>query len=259
MASRNSPPSAVEIVLKLLGAIAGAMLVAFVLWGLRSLILPVAVGALVAYICDPLVVGLERYGVRRGLAIGLLLLAFVSGALLIAGLVRSKVPTEIGSLDFRTRVLHKINDRYRNLMGLDISPRGSQLYRLIQEDVESAMDRINRLLALTADERTRFLQAHTGKANLPSDSARLLDYDSDNVQTFVQRGLTPRSEGGPEDSVAGEPGPPRRPAKTPLAALAGILSTWVVEPTVFLFLLLHQGVIQRGLLSLVPNRLFEPT
>src|SRR5262245_2461958 len=180
MASRNSPPSAVEIVLKLLGAIAGAMLVAFVLWGLRRLILPVAVGGLIAYICEPVVVGLERYGVRRGLAIGLLLLAFVSGALLIVGVVRSKVPTEIEALDFRTRALHKVNDRYRNLMGLDTSPRGSRLYRLIQEDVESGMDRISRLLALTADERTRFLQAHTGKPNVRSGSDTLLDYDRDN-------------------------------------------------------------------------------
>jgi predicted PurR-regulated permease PerM len=56
MAPRNSPPSAVEIVLKLLGAIAGAIFVAFLVWGIRSLIVPVAVGGLLAYIFDPVVV-----------------------------------------------------------------------------------------------------------------------------------------------------------------------------------------------------------
>ena len=40
--------------------------------------------------------------------------------------------------------------------------------------------------------------------------------------------------------------------------LAQILSTWIVAPLVFLFLLSDTGEIKRGLLSLVPNRLFEP-
>jgi predicted PurR-regulated permease PerM len=44
----------------------------------------------------------------------------------------------------------------------------------------------------------------------------------------------------------------------PLAVLAQILSTWIVAPLVFLFLLSDTGEIKRGLLSLVPNRLFEP-
>jgi predicted PurR-regulated permease PerM len=48
----------------------------------------------------------------------------------------------------------------------------------------------------------------------------------------------------------------RRRRRSPLAA---IFSTWVVAPTVFLFLLRDTGEIKRGLLTLVPNRLFEPT
>jgi predicted PurR-regulated permease PerM len=259
MAPRNSPPSAVEIVLKSLGVIAGAILLVFVLWGMRSLILPVTVGGLLAYICDPVVVGLERYRVTRGLAIGLLLLTFVTAVFLIVRVVRAGVPTEIGALDLKTRALHKVNDRYRSLMGLDASPRGNRLYRLVQDDVEPAMDRINRLLAMTEEERARFLEAHTRTPDVPADSETLLVYDRANLRTLVQRGLAPNGEG----STAGEFRPgvsaPRRPEKTPLAALAAILSTWVVAPTVFLFLLRDTGEIKRGFLSLVPNRLFEPT
>ena len=259
MAPRNSPPSAVEIVLKSLGVIAGAILLVFLLWGIRSLILPVVVGGLLAYICDPVVVGLERYRVTRGLAIGLLLLAFASAAFVIVRVVRAGVPREIGALDFKTRALHKVNDRYRSLMGLDASPRGNRLYRLVQDDAEPAMDRINRLLAMTAEERTRFLEAHTHKPNV-ADSETLLVYDQANLQTLVQRGLAAGGAGSPEgESRPGASGPPRRPEKTPLAALAAILSTWVVAPTVFLFLLRDTGEIKRGFLSLVPNRLFEPT
>jgi len=256
MAPRNSPPSAVETVLKSLGAVAGAILLAFLLWGIRSLILPVVVGGLLAYICDPVVVGLERYRVKRGLAIGLLLLAFVSAALLTVRVVRSGVPTDIGALDFRTRALHNVNERYRTLMGLDASPRGNRLYRLVRDDVEPAMDRINRLLAMTSEERARFLEAHTRASTRSTGSDALLGYDRSNLLAFEQRGLRASGDGSPD---YGSVSPPGRPAKTPLAALATILSTWVVAPTVFLFLLRDTGEIKRGFLSLVPNRLFEPT
>jgi predicted PurR-regulated permease PerM len=256
MAPRPNPPSAVETVLKSLGAVTGAILVAYLLWGIRSLILPVAVGGLLAYICDPVVVGLERYRVNRAVAIGLLLLGFVAAALVTVKVVRSGVPTDIGALDFKTRALHKVNERYRTLMGLDASPGGNRLYRFVHDDVEPAMDRINRLLAMTAEERARFLDAHTRASARSTDSDTLLGYDRSNLQAFEQRGLKMSGDGSTDGASSSPPG---RRAKTPLAALAAILSTWVVAPTVFLFLLRDTGEIKRGFLSLVPNRLFEPT
>src|SRR5256712_7878401 len=45
---------------------------------------------------------------------------------------------------------------------------------------------------------------------------------------------------------------------SPLAALGDILSTWIIAPLMFLFLLRDTGEIKRGLLRAVPNRLFEP-
>ena len=46
--------------------------------------------------------------------------------------------------------------------------------------------------------------------------------------------------------------------KTPLATLGHILSAWFISPIVFFFLLGDTGEIKRGILSIVPNRLFEP-
>ncbi|HEX2770572.1 MAG TPA: hypothetical protein VHN12_14945, partial [Geobacteraceae bacterium] len=42
-------------------AAAGALVAAYLFWKLRSLIVPIVVGSLIAYICRPLVVRLERY------------------------------------------------------------------------------------------------------------------------------------------------------------------------------------------------------
>jgi predicted PurR-regulated permease PerM len=44
----------------------------------------------------------------------------------------------------------------------------------------------------------------------------------------------------------------------PIATLGHILSTWIIAPLIFLFLLRDTGEIKRGLLGTVPNRLFEP-
>ena len=46
--------------------------------------------------------------------------------------------------------------------------------------------------------------------------------------------------------------------KTPLTVLGHILSTWIIAPPIFLFLLWDTGEIKRGVLRAVPNRLFEP-
>jgi predicted PurR-regulated permease PerM len=258
MAPRTSP-GPVEVVFKSIAAVAGAALGIWLLWGIRSLIVPVAVGGLLAYICHPLVAGLERYRVTRGLAIGLLLLAFGSAAILIVSLVRSGVPTGIRALDFKTRVLHKVNERYKDLMGLDSSPRGNQIYQFVHDDVDPMVDRLNRLLALTPEERAKFLEAHTRRSDRSADSDALLAYDRSNLLVLEERGLAPSGEGGAGAvSRSNVTRPPRR-EKTPLAALARILSTWVIAPTVFFFLLRDTGEIKRGFLRLIPNRLFEPT
>jgi len=236
-----------------IGAVAGALVAAYLIWGLRSLIVPIAVGSLLAYVCYPLVARLERYKLTRGLAIGLLVLGFFSAALVLTIRIRAGVPSEIGTLDFKTRALHKLNERYESLMGLDVSPRGNRLYQFGRDDLDPVVDRINSLLALTSEERSRFLEAHSAGEDV------LLDYDRANLQTLERRGLQATAR-----SSAQGPGPRARGGaaearKTPLAALGAILSTWIVAPVVFLFLLRDTGEIKRGFLRLVPNRLFEPT
>src|SRR4029453_11300367 len=93
----------------------------------------------------------------------------------------------------------------------------------------------------------------------PAGSDRLLHYDRANVETLKKRQKTARVE---PDARSAAP-PPGATASsslphTPLAALGEILSTWIVAPLMFLFLLRDTGEIKQGLLRAVPNRLFEP-
>jgi len=257
--SRNDFRSA-RILFKSAVAATGLLLSAYLLWKLRSLIPPVAVGGLAAYICRPLVARLERYLATRGLAIGLLLLAFVVVALFIVNRVRAVMPTEIGAVELKVRGLYKINEGYKSLMGLDPSlTRGNRIYGLAGAELDPRVDWINRLLALTPEETSQFLASRPHGPDAPSGPDRMLDHYRANLHTLnvrAQAALPDKGEVGAARRVpAGTPGPL---LKTPLVILGNILSAWFIAPLVFLFLLGDTGEIKRGLLSAVPNPLFEP-
>jgi predicted PurR-regulated permease PerM len=233
----------------------------YLVWGLRSLIVPMAVGGLLAYIVRPLVARLERLQVPRGLAIGLLLLVFGLAALFIVTRIRAVMPSDIGLLELRTRALYTFNQRYQALMGLDPSlTRGNRIYRWLHGDLDPVVDRVNRLLALTPEERAQFVTVWPrGAEEAPAGTDRPDYYDRANVETLEKRQQTARAEPAAR-SAAPPPAAPasRSLAQTPLAALGEILSTWIVAPLMFLFLLRDTGEIKQGLLRAVPNRLFEP-
>ena len=259
MTSRNDFSSA-RMLFKSAVVATGLLLSAYLLWKLRSLIPPVAVGGLAAYICRPLVAHLERYLVTRRLAIVLLLLAFVVVALFIVNRVRAVMPTEIGAVELKVRGLYKINEGYKSLMGLDPSlTRGNRIYGLARAELDPRVDWINRLLALTPEETSQFLASRPHGPDAPSGSDRLLDHYRENLHTLkvrAQAALPKKGEVGAARRVPAEtPGPL---LKTPLAILGNILSAWFIAPLVFLFLLGDTGEIKRGLLSAVPNPLFEP-
>jgi predicted PurR-regulated permease PerM len=250
------------VVTTYVAAAAAAALAAYLAWALRSLIVPVFVGGLLAYICRPAVGRLERWRIPRGAAIGLLLL--VLGVVALVGLnsVRAAIPSEAALLELRVRTLYALHQRYQTLMGLDPSwSRGNRLYGLTHRDLDPLMDRVSDALALTPDERAQFIASREHGADAAAArSNRLLDYERANehaLQVRARRG----DRGGSADAPSGGSAPsPARPseAASGAAPLGDILSSWAIAPLIFLFLLSDTGRVKRGLLAAVPNRLFEP-
>jgi predicted PurR-regulated permease PerM len=253
---------------KAVAAAAAVALAAYLVWGLRTLIVPIAIGGLLAYICRPLVVRFERARMPRVVAVMLLLIVFALAGLGIVHSVRAVVPNETEALALRVHALYQLNHRYRAVMGLDESlMRGNRLYDLLHRDLDPVIDGLNELLALTAEERARFV-GHSAA----TDVDRLLTEERANVETLERRarriGIDTGGRTGAGDSprtAPGEatvPGPPAAAVPSagvpPAATLGSIVSTWFIAPIVFVFLLLDTGEIKRGLLRAVPNRLFEP-
>jgi predicted PurR-regulated permease PerM len=257
--SRNDFGSAGRLLRSTVAA-AGLLLSVYLLWKLRSLIVPVVVGGLVAYICRPLVVHLERFRIPRSAAIGLLLVMFVLTVLFIASRITAVMPNENATIELKVHGLYKFNENYRALMGLDPSlKKGNRFYRLAHEETEPIVDWINRQFALSPEEQSLFLALHTGGPNVPAGSDRLLDYHRANRKTLKLRNQRPHAyiggEGRASEGLAQAPSPAK---KKPLAALGKILSAWITATLVFVFLLSDSGEIKRGLLRAVPNPLFEP-
>jgi predicted PurR-regulated permease PerM len=213
-----------------------------------------------AYICRPLIAHLERYRMPRSLAIGLLLIVFLLAVLFIASRIAAVMPNEIAAIELRVHGLYKVNEKYRVLMGLDPSlKKGNGIYRLVHEDTDPILDWINRQLALTPEEEGQFLAFRPWRANAAPGSDRLLDYHRANLDTLKLRSAAPLPEVGGARAAPEIPAQASPPdLKKPRSTLGKIFSAWITAPLVFLFLLMDAGEIKRGLLSAVPNPLFEP-
>jgi predicted PurR-regulated permease PerM len=141
-------------------------------------------------------------------------------------------------------------------MGLDKSlTAGNGFYQLVRADVDPLLDRVNRAVALEPEERSRFLASRTSRS---AESDRLLRYDAENQQMLEARGQAALARSGRGGASAESVAARDARAKTPLASLGGILSTWIVAPAVFLFFLRDTGEIKRRFFRMIPNRLFEP-
>lgn len=242
---------------------AAVLLAASLVWGLRGFIVPAFAGGLLAYICRPVVARLERARIPRGLAVGLLLLLFAVVTLVGLHSVRAAVPSEIEALELRVRALYALHHRYQALMGLDPSwSRGNALYRLTYRDLDPLMDRVSGVLVLTPDERGLLVASREPGAEgaAASRSPRLLDYDRANVHALEMRARHTGRTTPSTDTAGGSTSTPAAPpvANSEPGALGNILSTWMIAPLIFLFLLWDTGSLKRGLLRAVPNRLFEP-
>ena len=133
------------------------LLAIFLLWSLRSLILPTIIGALSAYICTPLLRFAKRKGLPRGLGILVLFGLFFLAFSLIGSQIKNILPDEKGKLELRVRIQYKLNEKYREYMGIDSTgTKGNFLYNLAGKEINPLMDNLNTMLMLKDVERDLF-------------------------------------------------------------------------------------------------------
>ncbi len=230
----------------------------FLIWKLSSLILPIIVGALLAFLFRPVK---ERFKIPwlphelqvlcSFAAIGLVLFfAFDT--------LRKHIPDEKQKLEFRVRLKYKLNEKYQQLVAKSPDGKSSVLAPLIAKEAGPLMDRINQSLELDPEERDLFMRYRAGYNGQPPTEDKFFDYFRANQSTTKYVAEEEKAPTGLAPAVA-----PVAAAAAP--AVAGNeapkskddLSVWILAPLIFVFLGFDNGQLRRYFISLVPNRYFE--
>src|SRR5213595_1864393 len=229
----------------------------FLIWKLSILILPIIVGALMAFLFRPVK---ERFEVRwlpheiqvlcSFAAIGLVLFfAFNT--------FRKHIPDEEQKLEFKVRLKYKLNVKYRQLMAKPPEGKSNAVLPLIEKERGPVMDKIIQALELNREERNLFLKYAAGYNGKPPVQSKFVGYfrANQNTREYVIPEKAPAGAGPPTGPVAAASAQP--PAATEGASLENKLSAWILAPLIFVFLGFDNGQIRRFFISLVPNRYFE--
>jgi predicted PurR-regulated permease PerM len=229
----------------------------FLIWKLSILILPIIVGALLAFVFRPVK---DRFRVRwlpHELQV-LCSFALIGLVLFFAfNTLRKHIPDEEQKLEFKVRLQYKLNEKYRQLVAKSPTGKSNTVTPLIEKEVAPLMDKVNQSLQLNPKERDLFLKYAAGYNGKPPIENRFVDYFWANQRTgkYVIPEKTPAGASQSMAPVAAAP-VQTLPASEG-ASLENKLSAWMLAPLIFVFLGFDNGQIRRFFIGLVPNRYFE--
>jgi predicted PurR-regulated permease PerM len=229
----------------------------FLIWKLSILILPIIVGALLAFVFRPVK---ERFRVRwlphqiqvlcSFAAIGLVLF-FAFNTL------RKHIPDEEQKLEFKVRLKYKLNEKYRQLVAKPAEEKSNAVAPLIEKELGPLMDKFNQSLELNPEERDLFLKYAAGDNGKPPIQSKFVDYFRANQRMRKYVILEKASTGAAEPTRMVAPVPAEPGAATEGTSFENKLSAWMLAPLIFIFLGFDNGQIRRFFIGLVPNRYFE--
>jgi predicted PurR-regulated permease PerM len=226
----------------------------FLIWKLSSLILPIIVGALLAFVFRPVK---ERFNIRWLPHEVQVLCSFAAIGLVLFfafNTLRKHIPDEEQKLEFKVRLNYKLNEKYRQLVAKPAAEKSNAIAPLIEKELGPLMDKFNKAIELNPEERDLFLKYAAGYNGKPAVDPKFVDYFRSNQRT--EKYVIPEKA---PDSAS----PPVAPAATPAPAAAegtsleNKLSAWMLAPLIFIFLGFDNGQIRRFFIGLVPNRYFE--
>ena len=224
------------------------------IWKLSSLILPIIVGALLAFVFRPVK---ERFKIRWLPHEVQVLCSFaVIGLVLFFAFntLRKHIPDEEQKLEFKVRLNYKLNEKYRQLVAKPAEKKSNAVAPLIEKELGPLMDKFNQSIKLNPEERDLFLKYAAGYNGKPPIDPKFVDYFRANQHTekYVLPEKTPPNEATPIAPAATQP-----PASGDGTSLESKLSAWMLAPLIFIFLGFDNGQIRRFFIGLVPNRYFE--
>jgi predicted PurR-regulated permease PerM len=235
-------------------AIVTVITLGFLIWSLRPIFLPIIIGTLAAYICTPILKFFTKLRIPRAAGILLLFGVFSLAGILIANQLGSIIPGERDRLVLQTRFQFKLNDKYKNFMGIEKQQdTGNLVYKYFGKDFDRFMESINAFLRLNDVETALFMKYRSGYLDQPLIEDKYYEYFL--INKNVPKGAEEELRGAVNNVGKEKTGGQEQ--ESHFATVMDAFKLWIIMPFVFLFLLIDDGEIKRFFVGLVPNRYFE--
>ncbi len=224
----------------------------YLLVALQDLVLPVLMGTLAAYISLPGINYLRRKGIPKAFAIIILLGAFSFLVFVLGQKIVSAIPSDKEALELRIQLQYKLNENFLAFLGKkDFESEGNIVDNLIGDELDQMFKSINSFLALNKSEVAEF-QSYIDNALV---SKRILFFYNDNLKHPIlpahEIKEIKQTDAGMFPMVSATKSTSR------IAIFLNAISTWIILPFVFIFILIDEGEIKNFFLGIVPNRYFE--
>lgn len=223
----------------------------------RELLLPIILGVFFGYLLRPIF-----YFQGSTLAVKLAKTFGLFGAIFIVGYlgvnyVKQSLPGEKEKLELAVRLQYRLNERYRELMGVNSSGKGNMVYNLIGKDLDPVIGKLNGYLSLGAEQRKLFLKYYRGYNGQPPIKEKYYNYFVSNLRIIKAAEAEKEAIAAGETAAAPAAGGPASPEGIQL--LLHLASIWLIFPLTMIFIILDRGQLRQGFMALIPNRYFELT
>ncbi len=235
--------------------LATTLAISLLIWKLHMLILPITVGALLAFLFRPVKERFKVPWLHHELQV---LCSFACIGLVLFGIfnnVRKHIPDEKQKLELKVRLKYKLNEKFQQVVNAKSTDgQKSMLGPLIAKEAGPLMDQINHFLDMNTEEQELFLKYRAGYKNEAPIEDRFYDYfvanQTTSTYTPVERDPTAAAAAATAQSAAAAAEVKKKDGHKEL-------TVWMLAPLIFIFLGFDNGQLRRYFIGLVPNRYFE--
>ena len=241
--------------------ILGIALVVYLFFALSTLILPIITGVFLAYVFRPLMNAKPLLMIPSSFR-AIIVLFTITGAIgFIAHSVSKQIPSDSESLVLQVRIQYKLNEKFQSMMGISKdSPKGNFLYQFLGNEIDPVLKSINEALELDKNDKGKFL-ALTSKFNYSNPIPdKYYNYYLENIKRHKAEEIKQEldeQENNEFDKAVVAVATPQNQQKSLIGVILSSLTTWIVAPLLFIFLLFDKGQVLKWLVRMVPNRYFE--
>jgi len=221
----------------------------FLIWKLSGLVVPVIVGALLAFLFRPVKERFKIPWLPHELQV-LCSFAAIGVVLFFAfDTARKYIPDDKQQLEYRVRLKYKLNEKYQQLVTKSPEGKPSMLVSFVQKQTDPLLDKVNQLLELDPKEREQFVSYRAGHFGA-----------EDKILRYFRANQNTGNYAAAEEAPVAAPATTARvaaPIEPPPAGEGSSWEPWILAPLIFIFLGFDNGQIRRYFIGLVPNRYFE--